>query len=308
MPAKTLIHRHAILAYFTLTFAISWGSVLLIIGGTAGIPGTTPEISALFPLVYLATVAGPSLASILMIGLVSGRTGYRDLFSRLIGRPVGALWYAIALLIGPISVLATLFALSLVSSTFLPGFLQARDAVSAPGALAMPVGVVVIVAVVTGILEELGWTGFAIPRLWPRHGILTTGLSVGVLWGAWHFLSNIWASSSPSDGVPLALLLPVLLFSFLPPYRILMVWVYSRTESLLVAILMHGSLVTFWLISTPPGITGLPLIAWYLSWAALLWAMVAVSAVIDRAPGTGYKPTARVEAHRSSALVPIQDG
>jgi hypothetical protein len=125
----------------------------------------------------------------------------------------------------------------------------------------------------TGLLEELGWTGFAIPRLLGRHGVLATGLFVGLLWGAWHFLSNIWASGT-SSGVPLVLFMPAILFSFLPPYRVLMVWVYERTGSLLVAMLMHASLVAFWIISTPVGIAGMPLVTWYLVWAAVLWVVV----------------------------------
>jgi hypothetical protein len=40
------------------------------------------------------------------------------------------------------------------------------------------------------------------------------------------------------------LYMAVLLFSWLPPYRVLMVWVYDRTESLLVAMLMHGPIVS----------------------------------------------------------------
>ena len=34
-----------------------------------------------------------------------------------------------------------------------------------------------------GLLEELGWTGFAVRRLRQRYGVLRTGLFVGVLWG-----------------------------------------------------------------------------------------------------------------------------
>jgi membrane protease YdiL (CAAX protease family) len=41
-----------------------------------------------------------------------------------------------------------------------------------------------------GFLEELGWTGFAIPRLRLRYGVVITGLIAGVLWGAWHLLTN----------------------------------------------------------------------------------------------------------------------
>ena len=48
-----------------------------------------------------------------------------------------------------------------------------------------------------GFFEELGWTGFAVPRLRRRYGVLTTGLIVGVLWGAWHFLVVVWVSAAP---------------------------------------------------------------------------------------------------------------
>jgi uncharacterized protein len=130
----------------------------------------------------------------------------------------------------------------------------------------------------TGLLEELGWTGFAIPRLLGRHGVLATGLFVGLLWGAWHFLSNIWGSGT-SSGIPLALFMPAILFAVLPPYRVLMVWVYDRTKSPLVAVLMHASLVAFWLTSMPHAIAGVPFVTWYLVWAAALWIFVGAVAV-----------------------------
>jgi uncharacterized protein len=59
-----------------------------------------------------------------------------------------------------------------------------------------------------GFFEELGWTGFAIPRMRLRYGILSTGLIVGVLWGAWHFLMNFWASGVTSGELSLAIFVP----------------------------------------------------------------------------------------------------
>ena len=59
--SKALITRHPVPVYFALTFAISWGATLLVIGGPGRIPATPEEIPRLFPAVYLATVAGPSL-------------------------------------------------------------------------------------------------------------------------------------------------------------------------------------------------------------------------------------------------------
>jgi uncharacterized protein len=127
---KAFIKRHPLLTYFALTFAISWGGVLLVIGGPDGIPGTSEETTKLFPLVYLTTVAGPSLAGILLTGLVGGRASLREFLSLLLRWRVGARWYAVALLTAPLSVMATLFALSLLSPEFLPGILTTSDKAS----------------------------------------------------------------------------------------------------------------------------------------------------------------------------------
>jgi membrane protease YdiL (CAAX protease family) len=284
---KAFIKSHPVLSYFVLAFAISWGGILPIIGGVGAIPGTAEQTTKLFPAVYLVTVAGPSLAGLLLTGLTGGWTAFRELGSRLLKWRVGARWYAVALLTTPLTVMATLLSLSLISPEFLPGFLTTSVKASM-----LQFGFVASVGLLTGLLEELGWTGFAIPRLLGRHGVLATGLFVGLLWGAWHFLSNIWGSGT-SSGVPLALFMPAILFSFLPPYRMLMVWVYERTESLLVAILMHASLVAFWIISTPVGMVGVPLVTWYLVWAAALWAVVGAVALAQGGHLTPQPPPRR---------------
>jgi uncharacterized protein len=131
-----------------------------------------------------------------------------------------------------------------------------------------------------GIFEELGWTGFAIPRMKLRYGVLGTGLIVGVLWGAWHFPPFFWGSGAASGTLPPALFLPVLLFTWLPAYRVLMVWVYDRPESLLVAMLMHVSLVASNVILVPLA-TGVALVTYDLVWAAVLWVVVGAVAVAN---------------------------
>jgi hypothetical protein len=87
--------------------------------------------------------------------------------------------------------------------------------------------------------------------------------------------------SYPSDETPAVILfLPQFLFyvGVLPAYRVLMVWVYDRTGSLLVAMLMHASLTaSLPLILLPPA-RGVPLLTSYLVLAAALWVVVAVVA------------------------------
>lgn len=281
MTIKTFITKHPVLTYFVLTFAISWGGLAIVVG-----PGgiTAEETNMPFMLVYLTTVAGPPIASILLTGLFHGRTGLRELLSRLLKWRVDIHWYVIALLVIPFSVMATLLALSLTSPVFIPGIFATNTADSllfgfSSSEKASFVLFVLLFGLVNGFIEELGWTGFSIPKLTPRYGVLTTGLSVGFLWGAWHFLSNYLGSAVAAGELPLFLYMSAMLFSFLPPYRVLMVWIYERTGSLLLAMLMHASLNIFWFLSMPVVITGVQQVIWYFAWAAVLWIVVAVVAV-----------------------------
>jgi membrane protease YdiL (CAAX protease family) len=91
-----------------------------------------------------------------------------------------------------------MLALSLISPEFLPRIFITSDKASV---LLMGIAV----GLVAGIFEELGWTGFAVPTLRLRYGVLGTGLFIGVLWGAWHLLQGYWPSAVTSGEVYLAL-------------------------------------------------------------------------------------------------------
>jgi membrane protease YdiL (CAAX protease family) len=274
-PLRTFVNRHSVLTYYVLTFAISWGCVLMVLG-PGGIPMTAEQFETVGPLVYMALLAGPGVAGLLLTSLVAGRAGFRELLSRLLRR-IGAGWVAVALLFAPLLATAVLLALSLLSPEFLPVIITADDKA---GLLLTGIAVGLMV----GIFEELGWTGFAVPRLRLRYGVLTTGLIVGVLWGAWHFIV-FWQSGSFSGALSLALLLGQL-FSWLPAYRVLLVWVYDRTGSLLVVMLMHAGLVAnnFVLI---PALTGAALLTYILVWAAALWVVVAAVQRLQPLPRQG---------------------
>ena len=262
---EAFVTRHPVRTYFALAFAISWAGVLFVVGPD-GIPTTIEHLITIGPAMFVAMLAGPSVAGLLMTSLVSGRAGLREVLARLLTWRVGGRWYAVALLTAPFLVMAVSLALSLLSPEFLPAVFMTND--KAPVLLSgLAAGLIV------GIFEELGWTGFAIPRMRRRYGVLSTGLLVGVLWGAWHFLM-FWEPGSFSGAFPLALLL-VKLFSWLPAYRVLMVWVYDRTGSLLVAMLMHGSLTATQLILMPLPASGMSLLTSILAWAAALWIVVA---------------------------------
>jgi uncharacterized protein len=269
-PFISSIKRHPVVAYYALTFAISWGGILIVVR-PGGIPGTPGNFEKLLGAVILVMFAGPSVSSLLLTAIFEGRPGLRELFSRLLRWRVAIRWYLVALLTAPLVLAAIPLALSLPFPEFLPRLFVANDKTSL-----LLFG---ILAGLSTVLEELGWTGFAVPRLRLRYSILTTGCIVGFLWGAWHLLVNFWSSGSPSGSLSLPLLLHSVFFSVgvLPAYRVLLVWVYDRTGSLLVVTLMHAGLTASNIILVPAA-TGVTLVAWSLILAAALWAIVAAVA------------------------------
>jgi membrane protease YdiL (CAAX protease family) len=271
---RTFIKRHPLLTFYAVVFLISWGGFLIAVGPTTGL-----EVVEIPPGAILSMVAGPIVAGILLTGLVHGRAGFREFRSRLFRWRVAARWYAVALLPAPLLVAAVLFTLSLASPVFLPGIVTTDDRV-AYLLFNLAVGLA------AGFLEEIGWTGFAVPALRRRYGVFATGLIVGVLWGAWHFLGNVAAAENTSGTLSLSFFLPLILFDLLVgslvAFRVLMVWVYDRTGSLLVAMLMHVSLTASVRILNPLPNVGVPLFIYDLALAAALWVVVAAVAVANR--------------------------
>jgi membrane protease YdiL (CAAX protease family) len=174
---------------------------------------------------------------------------------------------------------ATLVALSFVSPAFLPGLVTTDHKTSL-------LLVSLAVGVSAGIFEELGWTGFAVPTLRRRHGVLATGLIVGVWWSAWHVLPNLWSSRAAAGdlatSVYLAAIAVGIFVGYLTAFRVLMVWLYDRTESIFLAILMHMSITSSLLILNPLYLAGARLQTYSFALACAVWLIVAAVVMTNR--------------------------
>lgn len=258
------IKRYSIFFYFLLTFIISWGGIVLVAGGPSKITLFTETFDQKLPLAILAILTGPSLVGILLTGIVDGKEGFRD-FRRHLTKRVNLKWYGLTLLGAPIMVAAVYLFLSLFSSNYGFGFISSDNKIS-----------YIIAGLMTGLaagfFEEIGWTGFAIPRLLKKNSVLKTGLIVGLIWAFWHILPGIWFGYASGTIKNTIFLISYLAdpFFFLVIYRILMVWVYKQTESLPVAMVMHGSLTASARIFTPIGIVGIPLSIFGIVWALVM--------------------------------------
>ena len=128
---------------------------------------------------------------------------------------------------------------------------------------------------VAGSFEELGWSFFAVPEMLEEgESGRKTGLTVGLVWGMWHFLVAIYGSGNEDGALSFDLFMPWIPWNLLvlPVYRVLMVWVFEASgRRVLPMTLLHGPLTaSLPLILMPTRATGAALACFYLLFAFLL--------------------------------------
>jgi membrane protease YdiL (CAAX protease family) len=203
-----LVKRHPLIAFFVLAYALTWPLIPLV---------------SVSPLWGFPALFGPATAAIVVAAVADGRAGLRDLLGRVARWRVGARWYAVAL--GLPAVLA-------LAAAGLHVALGAQTPVEFGGLSALNFVVFVLIAG-----EELGWRGYALPRLLVGRSALTASLILGALWGAWH-LPTFFVAGAPQYGLPFSafVLLTV-------AYSVVFTWAYLHTRgSVLIATMMHGAI------------------------------------------------------------------
>jgi membrane protease YdiL (CAAX protease family) len=233
-PLLGWVKRHSLAAFFLLTFGYSGLLMFPVLASSLGwLPFHIVGLPAL--LLQLLAVWGPTLSAILLTALISGRAGLRELLSRLIRWRVGVQWYAFVLLSWPAIILAALALLVLFGGT-VPSTIQLTPWYSLPFAFLINFPLFLFVGGPLG--EEVGWRGYALPRLLTRHSALLSSLLVGMIWAVWH-LPLFWI---PGTGSGSGLVDFTWFFLLLSAWGVLLGWVYINTRgSLLLCVLYHAA-------------------------------------------------------------------
>jgi membrane protease YdiL (CAAX protease family) len=251
--------RYPLAAYFLLAYSITW--ILSFVAIQKGLPSAVTGLSAVL-LHY-----GPALAAILVAGVIAGRAGIGKLLSGLRQWRVGWKWYAFILLY-PVAVRLVAVGVDMLLGGSAPIFFSAGGIPSATSPLLLILPIFIAILFQAGLAEEIGWRGFALPRLQTKYNALVSSLILGVLWAPWHYHPANWP-----------LLAPILPWHFLGVvcFTVLLTWVYNNTNgSLLLAVLFHtASNTSDWIV--PVGLAGSPD---GISRAAVIYLVLSVLVVI----------------------------
>jgi len=257
--SSRLIARHPVVAYFLATFTISWSGAFCVAAPYILRHQTIPKLAGI--LMFPVMLLGPSLSSLTLTRLTDGPAGLRDLFARMRRFRFPARWYT-TLLIPPAAIFATLLLLrTFLSPVFTPGFFLVGTFFGIPA----------------GFFEEIGWSGFAFPRMSRTMNPLSAGLLLGLLWGLWHLpVIDFLGAASPHRRY----LVPYF-FAFIAAMsamRVLIGWAYTNTGSVLLCQLLHISSTGALVVFSPPRVSSAQEAFWYFSYAILLWIFVAIVA------------------------------
>jgi len=204
--------------FFVLAYAINWFPLIPPTFAALGlIAGSPDDLMAGAPLAIFA----PTIAAVVASFREGGWPQVRALLAGLFAWRVAPQWYLVALGLPSVSYLAGRAVVALLPGVEGgPWFLPPASAQAVIGAILVPIG------------EEIGWRGYALPRLIVRHGPIRASVILGLLWAGWHLFMVVMVGSTTLE---LAIMVPYFVAGSL-----VFTWLYQRTSgNLLMAVLLH---------------------------------------------------------------------
>jgi membrane protease YdiL (CAAX protease family) len=235
MNKTTFIQRHPLLTFYVLAFAISW----------LGWMPQTLHSYGLFPfdhpILNLLGGAGPTLAAVAVLWATGNRDGIRRLFSSLLRWRFALIWYVFVFLFW--------FVVATAAITIGILFGQPLPTLKLISWFALPS--VFLMMLISNVWAEVGWRGFALPRLQEHHSDLKIVFIMGLLWSIWH-LPLLLNPASPMASLPWY---GEILFSL--SLTAIYTWLYNHTRhSLLPVSIFHAMSNTVAFILLELGVYG----------------------------------------------------
>lgn len=213
------IKKHQLVSFFGISYAIMFGMLFTFIYLNPSKP-LQP-----WSLVWFLSIFSPSISALVVTWIIGGMPEIKRLLSGFTHWKIGFFWYFAAafLFLGPLVITLIYMALGNPFSGLKPG-----------ETILSMLGTILFTLFSGPLAEELGWRGFALPRLQAKYNALVSSLILGVIWCCWHIpLFFVTGATQMSIPFPFYLVLVLTIALYLT-------WLYNNTRgSLIVTILGH---------------------------------------------------------------------
>jgi membrane protease YdiL (CAAX protease family) len=211
-------HGTWLVVYFVLTFVVTWSCWAL----AAYLRGSP----ALSQAIFLIGVFTPGILAVAFTLRVEGEAGVRAILGRIAKWNVSWRFYAFAIAFMPF--------LKLVAAALHRALTGSWPRFGDTPIVLMLAALLVSTWVQAG--EEIGWRGYALPRMSRRLGLGAASVLLGLIWASWH-LPLFFYPNSDMRGQSFALY-----FAQVMAISVVIGWLYWRTgRSLLVVMLFHAA-------------------------------------------------------------------
>ncbi|MDA4125096.1 MAG: CPBP family intramembrane metalloprotease [Thaumarchaeota archaeon] len=230
---REAMRKHPLFCFFLIAYASSWVALIPGILSVWGFLRFDYTISSI-----LSSFAGPPVAAVIMTYITEGKAGVNGLQRRLRQRGAGKPWY--------LFILPCIPSLLLLGIIVQPGMLASFQGLT-PTLLVTYPAYFFVVFFGVALPEEIGWRGFALPRMQPRYGPLWGTLLLGVLWSFWHLPRFLAPDQGGGPGTGIATFLTnfSVFFLLLLALAIIFTWVFNYTGgSVFISNLLHASIDT----------------------------------------------------------------
>ena len=214
----------SLLAYFAWTFVVAWA-----LWGAAFLLSPDAAASRVGQLLFLPGVFAPGIVAVWLTWRARGASGVRALLGRLFIWQVRARWYVFAVGYMAAIKLATALVHRVLTGTWPPFGSDAWYVI---------VGGTLLSWITLGQSgEEVGWRGYALPRLAERYGLRLGSVILGVVWAVWHLPLFFIPAVETYGQSFLVWAMGVMALS------VTFAWVYANTNgSLLLTMLLHAAI------------------------------------------------------------------
>ena len=218
---EATVRSDGLLRFFLLAYALMWTCFFIVAFTGISARGLLGSI------LLLTGAFAPGLSATCLTARADGKTGVKALLGPVLQWRVSAKFYSFAL-VYMVAIKLGAAAIHRLGTGAWPRFGETP-------LYLIPVAIAISTPFQAG--EEVGWRGYALPRLASRFGLGRASLILGLIWGCWHLPQFfVRGADTYQQSFPVFVLQVAAL-------SVAFAWVYARTNgSLLLTMLLHASI------------------------------------------------------------------